>query len=270
MNRSLSYLFLLLTILTLCLIKLPLASAANLAQSYVAASSLTNGSIVSIDPHSSDHILPSNTVNASGLIGVAIVSNNAQFTKSNPGSSVQVAINGTVNALVSTINGPIKVGDQVSPSPFNGIGMVALPGSYIAGLAQTPFNSSTPGAITETVKNNKNQISHIKVGYIRLSIAVGTYSTNGNETGQNGLQKFVQDQLGHSVPTIRIVMSIVVAVVSLFALLALIYASIYSSIISIGRNPLAKITIFKTLGIVLVVAILTTIVATTTIYFLLK
>jgi len=62
----------------------------------------------------------------------------------------------------------------------------------------------------------------------------------------------------------------VVGLVALLSLVTLVYASIYGSIVSVGRNPLAKNAIFRTLGSVMVMAIITVTVACVTIYYLLR
>jgi hypothetical protein len=180
-----------------------------------------------------------------------------------------VATTGTASVLVSTLNGDIKVGDQVAVSPFNGVGMKATSGSKVVGLAQTDFNGGTAGATTDEVTTKDGHAHSVKVGYLRVNIALGTNSSvaSGNV---NGLQKIVQSITGHTVPTIRIIISLAVAVIALLALITLVYASIYGSIISIGRNPLAKYAVFRTLGSVLGLALLTSVVAGITIFFLLR
>ncbi len=53
----------------------------------------------------------------------------------------------------------------------------------------------------------------------------------------------------------------------MLALITLIYASIYGSIVSIGRNPLAKYAVFRTLGSVLGLAALTAAISCLIIFF---
>jgi hypothetical protein len=245
------------------------ASSANISHSYHATSSITNGSIVSLEPQRSGYIQLSNITNGDRLVGVALADNDSLLAVDPSAGTVQVATSGTVNTLVSTLNGNIDVGDQVSVSPFNGIGMKATPGSHVIGLAQTTLNPQSPGANTEQVKNKAGTTSKIVISYIRLSIATGV-DTAATNTSSNSLQRLFQSITGSTVSTIRIVLSLVIAFVALIALIVLIYASVYSSIISVGRNPLAKYAITKTLGAVLLMALLTTVTASITIFFLLK
>lgn len=246
------------------------ASSANISHSYQASGHILNGSIVSLDPKRSDFVQPANTTNGARLLGVAVPSNESLLAVDATPGGVQVATSGNANVLVSTLGGDIHVGDQVSVSPFNGVGMKALPGSRIIGLAQVAFNRGTNGATPQQVTDKNGKTSTIEVGYIRIGISIGTNNTSGTAENINGLQKIALTLTGHTVSTARVTVSLVVVVVSMLALVTLIYASIYSSIISIGRNPLAKYAVFRTLGSVLGMAMLTTVVTGITLFLLLR
>ncbi len=120
------------------------ASSANISHSYKATSGIQNGSLVSLDAKRSDYVLPANTDNATQLLGVAVASNDSLIAVDDTPGAIQVATTGVATALVSNINGDISVGDQVGTSPFDGLGMKALPGSQIIGLAQTGFKRFYP------------------------------------------------------------------------------------------------------------------------------
>lgn len=271
--RNQRYLKLILTGVGITLIVLGLApasaSSANISHSYKAAANIPVGSIVSLDPQRSDYVQAANSNNGLRLLGVAVASNDSLIAVDASPGTVQVATSGTASVLVSTLNGNINVGDQVAVSPFNGIGMKALPGSRTIGLAQTSFNGGTSGITTEQVTDKNGKTSSVTVGFLRVSIEIGTDATTGG-TDLNSLQKVVKALTGHVVPTFRAAVSLVIAVVALIALVTLIYASIYGSIISVGRNPLAKYAVFRTLGSVLAMAALTTVISGLTIYLLLR
>lgn len=245
------------------------ASSANISHAYRSNSSIKNGSLVSLDSSRSDYIVPANVNNGAQLLGVAVVASDSLIAVNVAPGTVQVATTGIASTLVSTLNGNIGVGDQVAVSPFNGVGMKASPGSRVIGLAQTAFNGGTSGATTEVVRTKDGQSRSVRVGYLRLNISIGTDATVLT-TNTNSLQKAVQNVTGHNVPTARIIISLTVAIIALLALITLIYASIYGSIVSIGRNPLAKYAVFRTLGSVLGLALLTAVVSGLTIYFLLR
>jgi hypothetical protein len=246
------------------------ASSANISHSYSSSYSIQNGSLVSLDPTKSNYVVPANSDNGTQLFGVAVASNDSLLAIDPGTGQVQVATSGTVNAMVSTLNGDIRVGDQISVSPFNGIGMRAGLGSHVIGLAQTAFNRNTSGSVNQQVTDKSGNVSHITVGFIRLGIAIGTASTQGSNDQLNGLQKLAQALTGHSVSTARMIISLVIALVSFLCLVTLVYASIYGGIISIGRNPLAKYAIFRSVASVLGMVMLVAMVSSITIFLLLR
>lgn len=246
------------------------ASSANISHSYRSTNSVTSGGIVSLDSRQTGYVEPANTSNGAQLLGVAVAGNDSLIAVDATPGTVQVATSGTATTLVSTLNGDINVGDQIGVSPFNGVGMKALPGSHTIGLAQTAFNSATQGATSRQVTNKDGTPAQVSIGYIRLNIAIGLANTTGGQADLNSLQKIAKSLTGHTVSTTRVLLSLVIAIVSMTALITLIYASIYGSIISIGRNPLAKYAVFRTLGSVVGMAVLTALTAGATIFLLLR
>ncbi len=204
------------------------------------------------------------------MIGVALASNDSLIAVDPQSGKVQVATSGAVDTLVSTLGGPIKVGDEVGVSPFSGIGMKAEPGSRIIGLSQSDFSKDSQGVVQQTVTDKTGKKAQLQVGYVRVSIAIATDGSLSKEARLNGLQRLVQGLTGKTVPTFRVVSSLAIALIALLILITLIYAAIYGSIISIGRNPLAKYAVFRTLGTVAGMAILTAALAAASIFFLLR
>lgn len=243
------------------------ASSANISHPYKATTSVPDGSLVSLSSQRNDYVEPANIGNGSRLLGVAVASNDSLIAVDPGSGKVQVATSGTATVLVSTLDGNINIGDQIAVSPFNGIGMKALAGSRVIGLAQTAFNGNSPGATTEQVKDKNGQTTSIQMGSVQINIAIGT---DGADANLNTLQRFVKDVTGHTVSTFRVATSLAVAAVALVALGALIYASIYGGIISVGRNPLAQRAVFRSLGSVLAMAGITAAISGGTIFLLLR
>lgn len=247
------------------------ASSANISHSYQGEGSIPNGSLVSLDPKQQNSVQLANTNNSSRLLGVAVAENDSLLAVDATNSTIQVATSGIATALVSNVDGNIGVGDQVAVSPFNGVGMKAYAGTRIIGLAQTAFNSSGSNITTEQVKNKSGKTTNIQVGYIRITIGITTLSTSGGTDQQlNSLQKLAKSLTGHSISTLRVAISLIISTVALIALITLVYSAIYASIVSVGRNPLAKYAVFRTLGSVLGMAFLTAVVTGVTVYLLLR
>jgi len=247
------------------------AASANISHSYNVTGSIPNGTIVSLDPQRSGYVDLANNTNDTRLLGVVLPSSQSLLAVDPTSSKTQVATNGTVDTLVSTLNGNIEVGDQISTSPFSGVGIKASPGTEIVGIAQTAFTNSSVQATAEQVKDKAGKIQSIKVGYIRLTIAIGAKNAAiGSDSQANFLQKLVKSLTGRSISTVRILLGLTVALISIIFLATLIYASIYGSVISIGRNPLAQNAVFRTLASVMTMVFLTATIACVTIYYLLR
>lgn len=244
------------------------ASSANISHSYKSSSQITNGSIVSLDSTKTDYVVPANSKNGTKLLGVSLASDDSLLAVDPTSGGVQVATSGTVNTLVSTLNGDIKVGDQISVSPFNGVGMKAETGAHIIGLAQNSLSKDSEGVKLQEVTDKDGKRGQVAIGFIRLSISVGTVTQTGVQL--NSLQRITKSLTGRAVSTVKIVVSLAIAVVTIVSLITLIYASIFGGIISIGRNPLAKFAIFRSIGSVLAMAFITAFVAGAIIFLILR
>jgi hypothetical protein len=75
---------------------------------------------------------------------------------------------------------------------------------------------------------------------------------------------------GKTTSTARIVVALVTTVLALLALSVLLYASIHGSLIALGRNPLAKFSIFRSMRSVYGVSLLIVLIAALTDVFLLR
>lgn len=245
------------------------ASAQNISQSYGVEKELQAGTIVSTVGNSANKVEPTNTENADRVIGVVVKPENSIVAVDPDSMKAQVGTSGAINVLVSTVNGDIKAGDKIAPSPFSGIGMKALGNGYIVGVAKANFNDSSEGAASQQVTDKNGAKSMVTVGYLQISLSPRYDSTVAN-SGLNGLQRFVRSLTGHTVSMTRIIISLVIAVLTIVAIIILMYAAIYGSIVSIGRNPLARVSIFRALARVVAMALLVFIIAFGLIYLLLR
>lgn len=272
--RSSRHLRLLLTGVSGALILLGLApagaSSANISHSYQANSKISTGSIVGLDAKRTDFVEASSVDNGIRLLGVVVATNDSLLAVDETAGSVQVATSGNAKTLVSTLNGDIKVGDQIAVSPFMGVGMKAANGSRVIGLAQSAFSADSEGAGSQEVTDKTGTKKQVSVGYISINIAIGINNTGSSQDNLSTLQKLGKSITGRTVSTIRVLISLAIAVVALLSLITLIYATIYGGIISIGRNPLAKYAVFRTIGVVLAMVAITAVIAGSTIFLLLR
>lgn len=245
------------------------AASPNISHAYQTTETISSGDLVSFVAGRSNYVEPANTTNGSRLVGVAVSSKDSLVAVDAGASKTQVATSGTAVVLASTVNGDINVGDQVGVSPFSGFGMKAEPGSQIVGVAQSRLYPGAANSQSREVANQKGKQQTVVFGSVRVSVNVGASATAGDQN-LNALQRFVHSLTGHTVPTLRIVISLIIALVSLVALVTLVYGSIYGSIIAVGRNPLARASIYKTLAAVVTMALLIGAVAALVIFFLLR
>jgi hypothetical protein len=248
------------------------AASANISRSYKSNDSITAGSLVSLNPRQAGYVLIANSQNGQHLLGVAVSSNDSLIAVNTTPGDIQVALSGVVNTLVSTLNGPIAIGDQITVSPINGVGMKANPGSKVVGVSQANFTVGSPGATSRQVTNKSGEASSVVVGYIPLAVAIGTAPSllNGPGTATNVLQRIANSVAGHTVSTLPVVVSTIIALVAIVSVVTLIYGTIRGSIISIGRNPLAKPAIFESLAQVIGMATLIVVIAVVIIYLVLR
>ena len=271
--RKLSHLRLLITGTVVGLISLSVASAsassANISHSYTASGDIPNGSLVSLDSQQSNYVQLADSSNGPRLLGIAVASGDSLLAVDASTTKTQVATSGTANALVSTLNGNIGVGDLVGVSPFGGVGMKAMSGSSVIGLAQATFSAKTVGAQQRQIKDETGKTQQVWVGFVPVSLAVGTDTAPAGGAMLNSLQKIIKSLTGRTISTARIIISLGVAFIALVVLVAFIQASIYGGLISIGRNPLARHVLLRALVYITGMALLTTAVAGITIFFLL-
>jgi hypothetical protein len=247
------------------------AAAPTISKAYYAKSSLTTGSIVRLLPGSKNTIAVANVSTPRELIGVSESSNESLLAINPSSSTVQVAISGAAETLVSTINGNIKQGDYVAVSPFGGMGMESEPGDYDVGIALANFSSQSDGAKQQKVTNTSGRTTSVWTGEIPVNIAVGV--DNGNNSANanlNNLQKLARSLTGHTISTGRVIAAMTLAVLAFATLVTLTYSATYGSIVSIGRNPLAKIEILKGLRVIVTAVVVIALVAGLLIYLLLS
>ena len=210
------------------------------------------GALVSFSDSDSRDVVLTDTGSADRLVG--IVDKNPLIAISGGDQEIPVVLSGTVNTLVSDINGDIRAGDKIAPSPVAGVGMLATSDGQVVGTALADFN--TGSAQTRTVTDTKGQSHTIHVGYVPLQAGIAYYQAPGSSVLPPFVQNLANSIAGRQVSLIRILVSSVLVLVSFIGMSVLIYGSIRSALTSVGRNPLAAGAIRKSLyqvGIVVVV-----------------
>jgi hypothetical protein len=177
------------------------------------------------------------------MIGVVIDRSDASISVSNgKDKQVQVAKNGTLQVLVSDINGTVEQGDYVTGSPINGVGMRATGSTKVIGIAQ---NSLTNG-VAQKIKGSDGVEQNVKVGTVTILVSVSGYiEKSENSFIPRPVQEIANTLAGRTVSALPILLSLGVFLVTLIVVTIIIYSMVRNGIISVGRNPLSSSAIYR-------------------------
>lgn len=246
------------------------AALATLSRSFATDTPITPGSLVSTETTAANTVTPANIDNGQQLIGVVVPLDQSLLAIDAASNKVQVALSGVTNVFVSTLGGTIKTGDQIAVSPINGVGMKAGDGMRTIGIAQTNFGRDSPGATKQELHDKSGATQTVYIAAIPIAIVIGYSANSGNSQGILGQISNLSSALaGHAVSTSQAVLSFLIAIIAIAALVALVYGAIHGSIISIGRNPLSRTSIYRSLAQVVLMALLIMVMATVIVYFIL-
>lgn len=221
-------------------------SVAALSQGFLTNSTnLATGALMSLETQSSNTVKLANSNNVDSLVGV--IGENELVELGSSDSEVQVVMSGVAVALVSDINGDVVVGDRITASPIDGMGMKAAGSTQVVGTAQADLASVETTERTITQTNGLPQV--IKAGLVPVQINVTFYAGTDNSVTYLPafMQNFANSIVGKQVSPIRVLLAALVLFLAFVSMAILLYSSVKSSIISIGRNPLSESAVRKSL-----------------------
>ncbi|HUB93623.1 MAG TPA: hypothetical protein VMB52_03915 [Verrucomicrobiae bacterium] len=217
------------------------SSSGAIAQSYQTTSAaISQGSLLSLTATGSTTVAPANTVNSSSLVGIATSAPLIELS-SGARNSIQVAVGGTNEALVSDVNGPVYAGDKITASPVSGIGMKATTASEIVGVAQA--NLTSVKTVTKFFTGTDGKQVSVNVGLLPIAINVGYYSAASQGSLSAYIPPFLQNLAdsiaGKVVSPFRVLIGTATLLLGFVTIVIMLYTGIRSGVISLGRNPLA-------------------------------
>lgn len=216
-----------------------------ISQSYATTEKLSLGSLVSLKNNSSDEVIAADSNSVDNLLGVVISSTNSLMSLSSGGNNqVQVATTGTIQVLVSDVNGAITRGSQITASQISGVGMKATNNTRVIGISQGDLASSSTKSETYT---DKAGVKHaVKLGQVPVLVNVSYFFKEPDKTIiPAAIQNVANAVAGKSVSTLPILVSAAIFIVTLIVVVSIIFAMINSSIISVGRNPMSQSAIYR-------------------------
>ena len=222
-------------------VTIPALAVTPVSQSYLTDKTIPLGSLVALDGDSADKVIPADPDSVKNLIGVTINDSTPLVLTSGNSNSALVATSGIAPTLVSNLNGEIELGDQITASPIAGVGMKATTNTKVIGVAQSQVSSKK----TETVNvNGKDE--EIEIGEIRLLVSIGYHYQEPEKTLiPLALQNIANAMAGKKVDPLPIIISLIIFIVTMIIVISLVYSIVRSSIISVGRNPLAQSAVYR-------------------------
>jgi hypothetical protein len=220
-------------------------AATLLSQSYITKSSLPVGAIVSLQKGFSDRVEAAKIANVNYIFGVVIDDGSSELSLSNGQTNqVHVATTGVEQVLVSDINGDIAIGDPITSSPIEGVGMKATSNTKVIGVAQDKFPNTT--ASKQSFKDQNGKQDTAKLGNVPLLINVAYYYKQPDKTIiPASLQNVANAVAGKKVNALPILISGGIFIIMLIVVVSIVYSLIHSSIISVGRNPMAQAAVYR-------------------------
>ena len=248
----------------------------TLTKTYNADPSVQIGMLVKLKKGDTNSVVALDGNSVRDLLGVAVSQNSTSLSLTPSvitAQQVLVTTSGRVGVLVSNQNGPIKSGDGLAVSSIDGVAMAAAATQkQIIGKAAGDFNGKNNVIGTITVKDNLNKQQKVTISRL---YAVISPSSNPQYQQQvdfvpGFMTSIANTAAGKSVSVARIYMSLAVLVSTVIIAGNLMYAGVRSGMIAVGRNPLSKKSIIRSLIQTAIVALIVFIIGVFAVYLLLK
>jgi hypothetical protein len=225
---------------------LAITSSANaISQGFSSDESLASGTLVSLLKSGDGTIVVPSELDRNNIAGVVVDKEDATVALSNDENQIQVATTGVANLYVTDLYGEIRAGDPIGISPIRGVGAKAITNGKIVGVAQTDFDASQAER-TVLVQKADGESEEARVGSVFVAVQIGYYAVSAEE-GQRatGLQQLGSSLAGKEVSAIKVFISLIIALTGMIAAVVILYSGIKSSFTAVGRNPLARFSIFR-------------------------
>lgn len=244
-------------------------------QGYSADSSLQLGLIVGLKGKPAK-VSALDQNNAQYMQGVVVSPADAPVTLSpstKTGKHAYVATFGRYDTLVSTQNGTIGAGDYIAISSINGVGMKADGTSkLVLGKAAANFDGIGNVESTSVLKNSQGKKITVAIGRIPVDIKIAKNPLKQTVTNYvpGFLQSLTTNVASKPVSAPRIYLGLVTLIATAFIAGSVLYSGVRSTMVAIGRNPLARKPIIRGLLQVMLVSVIVFIIGLFAVYLLLK
>jgi hypothetical protein len=247
-----------------------------ISQSYNADGAVQVGMIVQLKDKDSSTIAALNSKMIKSMFGVVIPVSGAPIVLAPKVAKQQqllVATSGRQTVLVSNQNGPIKINDYISISAVDGIGMKAGEAQeQIVGKAAAAFTGTANVAGTVKLKDSTGKEATVAIGRIVVDVNI-THNPLNQKTVDfvpGFLAGIAVTVANKPVSVARIYLCTIILFVAAIISGIMLYSGIRSGMIAVGRNPLSKKSIIKSLIQTVIAGVIVFIVGVFAVYLLLK
>jgi hypothetical protein len=240
------------------LLVVPVAAATTntsgaVLQTYNAGPAVLPGMLVELNPKDSKTVIPLTGKDVDKMLGVVVPANDAAIVltpQSVSSQQVLVATSGNYNLLVSNQEGSIKAGDYLTISALSGVAMKGTANqAEVVGRAVGNFQASNNDLGTVSLKNSAGGSSTVSIGHTLVNVYLASnplYHENSNNL-PSFLSKTASTVADGPVSQIRVYLSGILLLTTVIITATMFYASVQSGIVAVGRNPLAKRAIGRSL-----------------------
>ncbi len=245
-------------------------------QSYNSDPAVQIGMIVRLKEKDPTTVQPLPASDFTHMLGIAIPNKNAAIVltpEKTTHQQVLVATSGHYSVLVSNQNGPIKVGDYITISALAGIGMKAgEQDSQVVGRAAGSFSGTANVLGSIKLKDTLGHEVSVALGRVPIDMSI-SHNPLFQKTADyvpGFLAKAANTVANKPVSVARIYLSMAILFVISVLTGNMLYSGIRSGMIAVGRNPLSKKSIIKSLIQTVIAGLIVFVAGVFAVYLLLK
>lgn len=244
--------------------------------SYQSDMPLSRGILVRLDSNNFNKVLPVSQSDMIDTFGVVISPSEAAISLGSSKSSgklTYVATRGSYNVVVSDQAGQIKKGEYLTISARDGVAMKAtgdIEQSTVIGKAQTNFDGKTNVTAQVTLNDDQGGSKTVNLGLVPVDISVAHNPLITNTKADLPQWLINTGLVDKDVQPIKIYISIGILALAIIIAITVLYAGIRHSVVSIGRNPLSRGSIARSLLSIFLSAFIILIIGSFTVYLILK
>lgn len=245
-------------------------------QSYSAEPGVQTGMLVKLNPKAPTYVEPLDAANLTSLLGVVVTAGDTDIVLTPQNASQQqvlVATSGHYDVLVSNQNGPIKIGDYITISSLDGVGMKADGNeSEVLGKAAGPFNGTNNIISSDSLKTASGRTTTVALGLIPIDVGIEANPLFIRTTDYVPafLAKTASGVADKPVSALRIYASLAILLAATFIASSLLYSGVRGGMLAVGRNPLSRKSIIRSLIQAMLVGLVIFISSVFGVYLLLK